>query len=165
MLVLGALLTLACAYPIPAHAVPPAPDRLVKLDDRLLKTSRARITTLSVVIVAEGVRVSAEGLAYHDIHRAKGDTRPPAPGRIPWDAVVRVDVPSNHALPAALWTGLVVGIVTGAATYAAGQRGEEGGPGSMFLIPIATIVAAGVGALIPAWHPIYRAPHTSAVAK
>ena len=86
-----------------------------------------------------------------------------SPGRIPWDAVVRVDVPSNHAFPAALVTGLVVGVVTGAATYAAGQRGDEGGPGSMFLIPIATIVAAGVGALIPAWHLIYRATRTSAV--
>jgi hypothetical protein len=42
------------------------------------------------------------------------------------------------------------------------ENGGEGGPGVMFVVPLATIVAAGVGALIPAWHPIYRKPHAQA---
>ena len=121
-----------------------------------MRTSRVRVTTLSDTIVAEGARADAEGLSYRSIRGSTGIGTPPGPGRIPWDAVVRVDKPSNHALPAALVTGLVVGVIAGAATYAAGERGEEGGPGVMFLVPLSTVLAAGVGALIPAWHPIYR---------
>jgi hypothetical protein len=157
----GATLALALsAHPL--HAVPPNPKTLSRLDNRLMRTSRARITTHSGWIVGEGPRAGIEGLTYRKVHATSVSETLPSPGRIPWQETARVDVPSNHALPAALVTGLVVGGLAGVGTYAASQRGEEGGPGGMFVVPIAVLLAAGVGALIPAWHPIYRAPHTSA---
>ena len=159
---LGAFLALACPYAIPAHAEAPTPDQLIRLDDRVMRTSRVRITMLSGAVVAEGVRVSADGLAYRDILQPTGGGTPPIPARIPWDAVVRVDVPGNHWFRAALGTALVVGITAGVAHYAAGKRGEEGGPGGIIVVPPAILLAAGVGALIPAWHPIYRTRRASA---
>ncbi len=161
LFLLGAFLALVSPRPLPAHAESPAPNELTRLDDRLIRTSRVRITTPSGWLVAEGVRVSAEGLAYRNILETAGETRP-IPGRIPWEETVRVDRPSNHALGAALVTGLVVGGLVGAATYSAGQRGEEGGPGGMFAVPLVALLAGGVGALIPAWHPIYRKHRTPA---
>jgi hypothetical protein len=134
----------------------------MRLDDRLVRTTRVRITTPSGWLVAEGARVSVEGLAYHNILATAGGKARPIPGCIPWEETVRVDRPSNHALGAALITGLVVGAVAGAGTYYAGQRGEEGGPGGMIAVPVAVLLAAGVGALTPAWHPIYRRRHVPA---
>ena len=153
---LAALVALACHVPNPAHAEPPAPRELLRLDDRLMRTSRVRVTLLSETVVAEGARADTQGLAYRSIREPLGAGLPPGPDRIPWDSVLRIDKPSNHALPAALVTGVVLGVIAGAATYAASEAGKEGGPGVMFVVPLATIVAAGVGALIPAWHPIYR---------
>jgi hypothetical protein len=161
-LVLGALLALGCPFVNPARAEPPTPRELIRLDDRLIRTSRVRVTLLSEAVVAEGARADAQGPAYRSIRGTIGGGLLPGPNRIPWDAVLRVDKPSNHALPAALVTGLVVGVIAGAATVAGSENGGDGGPGVMFVVPLATIVAAGVGALIPAWHPIYRAPRASA---
>ena len=156
---LGAFLALASPHPLPAHAESPAPNELMRLDDRLMRTTRVRIKTPSGWLVAEGARVSVEGVAYRNIlATAAGEARP-IPGCIPWEETVQVDKPSNHALGAALVTGLVLGAVAGAATYSAGQRGEEGGPGVMFAVPIVALLAGGVGALISTWHPIYRRDH------
>lgn len=126
-----------------------------------MRTSRVRITMLSGVVVVAGARVSAEGLAYREILQSTSGGTAPIPARIPWDAIVRVDKPGNHAFGAAVGTAVVAGVIAGAGTYAAGQRGEEGGPGSMIVVPPAILLAAGVGALMPAWHPIYRSRHAS----
>ena len=153
---LGALLALASLDPLPAHADAPSPNTLMRLDDRLMRTTRVRITTPSGRLIVEGARVSVEGLAYRNILATFGGEARPVPGCILWEETVRVDRPSNHALGAALVTGLVLGAVAGAATYSAGQRGEEGGPGGMFAVPLVALMAGGVGALISTWHPIYR---------
>jgi hypothetical protein len=134
----------------------------MRLDDRLMRARRVRITTPSGWLVAEGVRVSVEGLAYRRVLSAPGGDTLPIPSRIPWEEAMRVDVPSNHALGAALVTGLIVGVGGLAATYSAGQRGEEGGPGAMVAVPVAVLLAAGLGALIPAWHPVFRKSRTPA---
>jgi len=159
---LGALLALTSPHPRMARAESPAPNELMRLDDRLLRPSRVRITTPSGRFVAEGARASMQGLAYRNILATVGGETRPTPGCIPWEETVRVDKPSNHALGAALITGLILGAATGAATYAAGQRGEEGGPGSMIIVPFAVLLAGGVGALSSAWHPIYRRDHARA---
>lgn len=149
-------MALAIAHPLPAHAESPAPNELMRLDDHLMRTTRVRITTPSGWLEAGGTRVSVEGLAYRNILATSGGVARPSPGCIPWGEAVRVDRPSNHALGAALVTGLVVGGLAGAATYAAAQRGEEGGPGPMIVVPGAVLLAAGVGAVSRTWHPIYR---------
>jgi hypothetical protein len=158
----GAFLALASPRPLPAHAESPDSSSLMRLDDRLLRTRRVRITTPSGWLVAGSVRVSAGGLEYRNVLATPGGEAPSIAGRVPWEEVIRVDVPSNHALGAALVTGLVVGGLAGAATYSAGQRGEEGGPGVMIAVPVAVLLATGVGALTPAWHPIYRRPRAPA---
>ena len=136
----------------------PSSHALMRLDDRMVRTSRVRITTPSDRFVAEGARASLEGITFHGVRGTSGSEAPHIPGSIPWEQTLRVDVPSNHALPAALYTGLIVVAIAGVGTYAAGQRGEEGGPGAVVAVPVAVLLAAGVGALIPAWHPVYRKP-------
>jgi hypothetical protein len=138
------------------QAEPRPPRDLAKLDYRLARTSRVRITTPSDRFVAEGARAGVEGITFRRIHGTSAGDAPLNPTPIPWEQTLRVDVPSNHALGAALYTGLVVAVIAGAGTYAAGQRGEEGGPGGMIAVPVAVVLAAGVGALIPAWNPVYR---------
>ena len=59
---LGAFLALASPCPLPARAESPAPNELMRLDDRLVRTTRVRITTPSGWLVAEGARGSVEGL-------------------------------------------------------------------------------------------------------
>ena len=139
------------------HGTPSSHD-LARLDYRMARTSRVRITTPSNRFVAEGARASVEGITFRSIHGASAGEAPPIPAPIPWEQTLRVDVPSNHALGAALYTGLAVAVIAGAGTYAAGQRGEEGGPGGMIAVPVAVVLAAGVGALIPAWNAVYRKP-------
>jgi hypothetical protein len=157
---LGAFLALTSPPPLPAHAEPPAPNALMRLDDRLMRARRVRITTPSGWLVAKGVRVSVEGLVCHDVLTTTGGEPLPLPRRIPWEDVLRVDVPSNHALGAALVSGLVVAGIAYAGLYAAGQQGNDigGGGAVLYAIPVVTLVGAGVGALIPAWHPIHRKP-------
>jgi hypothetical protein len=163
LLVLGALLALAGSRPPPARAEAPATHELMRLDDRLARTRRVRITTPSGWLVAEGVRVSIEGLTYRNVLLTTGGATLPASHRIPWEEVRRVDVPGNHALGAMLVTGAVTGGLAYGALYAAGQQGDDigGGGAVLYAIPVLTLLAAGVGALIPSWHPIYRRPHAA----
>ena len=53
---LGVFLALVGLHPLPAHAEAPAPHEVMRLDDRLLRTTRVRITTPSGWLVAEGAR-------------------------------------------------------------------------------------------------------------
>jgi hypothetical protein len=96
-----------------------------------------------------------------DILPATGGDTSPVSRRVPWEEVRRIDVPSNHALGAMLVTGVVTGGLAYGAVYAAGQQGNDigGGGAVLYAIPVLTLLAAGVGALIPSWHPIYRRPH------
>jgi hypothetical protein len=71
-IMLGALLALASPHQSPALADSPAPKQLSRLDDRLMRARKVRITTRTSVIVADDVRVSAEGLAYRTILTASG---------------------------------------------------------------------------------------------
>jgi hypothetical protein len=162
--VLIAILALASSSPPPALGQLRAPDVFMRLDDRLLRARRVRITTPSGGVVAEGVRVSVEGLAYRNLLGTTGVDTLPIPGRIPWDAVVRVDVPSNHALAAGLGTGVILAGIAGAGVYSAGQQGTDIGGGGILLlaVPVVAALAAGVGALMPSWHPIYRNRHAPA---
>ena len=156
-LLFGACLLLVGLRPLPAHAGSPTPSELMRLDDRLLRTSRVRITTPSGKLLAGHARVSAEGIAAQNILTTGGDEERPVPDLVPWEQVLRVDRPSNRALGAALVTGVVLYAALGVATYAAEQRGEEaGGGGGMVILPVGVLLAAGVGALMPTWHPIYR---------
>ncbi len=163
LFLLGVLLALASPRPFPAHAASPAPSVLMRLDDRLLQTSRVRITTPSGWLVAEGARVSVEGLAYHNILATAGGGARPIPGCIPWEETVRVDRPSNHALGAVLVSGLVMGIFAGLATRSEMEQGNDFAGLMPLLVAVPVVgLATGVGALTPAWHPIYRKPHAPA---
>jgi len=161
---MGAVLVLASLRPMSAHAESPTSQELLRLDDRMMRARRVRITTPSGSFVAEGVRVSIEGLAYRNVLTTTGGEAPSIPRRIPWDAVIRVDVPSNHALAAGLGTGVILAGIAGASVYSAGQQGNDIGGGGIILlaVPVVAALAAGVGALTPSWHPIYRNRHASA---
>ena len=118
-----------------------------------MRTSKVRITTPSGRLVAGGVRASVEGLDYHSILAAdRGEARP-TPGRIPWEETVRVDKPSNHAVTGAIVSGVILGLAYWA--IAADDSGNDPGAGTIVL-GIVPVLGIGIGALIPAWHPIYR---------
>jgi hypothetical protein len=155
---LGVLLALAGMHPLPARAELPAPDQLLRLDDRLMRARRVRITTPSGSLVAGGVRASVEGLAYRNILSSTGGGASPIPSPIRWEDAVRIDVPSNHALAGMLVTGVVVGGIAGWGVYSAGQQGNDIGGGGIALlgVPVIAVLGAVVGAHMPSWHAVYR---------
>lgn len=163
-MLLGALLALASFRPLPAHAQSPAPGDLLRLDNRVQHARKARITSPSGWLVADGVRVGVEGIDYRNALSSSGGETPPSPGRIPWDDVVRLEVPSNHTLTGAIVATLVVGGIMGGAVYSAGQRGDDIGGGGVALlaIPVATSLGAVVGSQARSWHRIYRGRNTTA---
>lgn len=129
-----------------------------------MRARRVRITTPSVSLVAEGVRVSVEGLAYGKVLSTTGGEALPVPSHIPWEEVIRVDLPSNHALAGGLITGLVVGGLAGWGVYSVGQQGNDIGGGGIALlgVPVIALLGAVVGAHMHSWHPVYRMTHAPA---
>ena len=155
--VLVALAALATPPPPPAHAQSPTHDQLLRLDDRLKHARRVRVTTLSSVMVVGDVRVGVEGFAYRNILSSTGEEPLPAPGIVPWDAAVRVDVRRNRALRTAVISGLaVVVLAAGGAAASAGQDAGPGGGVIIYALPPVVLLGAGVGALIHVWSPVYR---------
>ncbi len=129
-----------------------------------MRARRVRITTPSVSLVAEGVRVSVEGLAYGKVLSTTGGEALPVPSHIPWEEVIRVDLPSNHALAGGLITGLVVGGLAGWGVYSVGQQGNDIGGGGIALlgVPVIALLGVVVGAHMHSWHPVYRMTHAPA---
>lgn len=158
---LGAWLALAC-LPNAAHTQSPPPDQIERMNDRLIRARMVRITTPTSVIVVDGVRADADGFAYQDILSSTRGEPLTAPGRVPWNAAVRVDRRGNAALRTAVWSGLVVAAITAAAVASAASQGGAEGPGGgviAYAIPPVMLLGAGVGALVPAWHAVYRRRH------
>jgi hypothetical protein len=157
LLVLVALAALATPPPPPAHAESPPPDELLRLNDRLIRARGVRVTTLSRVMVVGEARVGVEGLGYRNILSSTGEGPLTAPGIVPWDAAVRVDVRGNRALRTAVIGGLaVVVLAAGAVALTAGQDAGPGGGVIIYALPPVVLLGAGVGALIHGWSPVYR---------
>ena len=161
-LALGAWLALAYLDPIAAHAHSPAPDQIQRMNDILIRSRMVRIATPTSVIVVDGVRADAEGIAYQNILSTTRGEPLSAPGRIPWDAAVRVDRRGNAALKTAVVSGLALVALTAAAVAVGASQGGADGPGGGvigYAIPPVVVLGAVVGAFIPAWHTVYRTHH------
>jgi TolB-like protein len=170
LLVLGFALALSVVHSPLAHAAPPAPDALARLDRRLAHSPKVRILTLAGIVEARAVRADSAGLVYGGIVSSTRRDRLPVPGTLAWDAVLGVDAIGNKAGHGAIGGGLAlgaVGLLIGFAGGVASPMGEVGlwsFEGAAIGVGGGALLGAAIGATRPAWVRVYPSGSSSGAA-